>query len=230
MNLDMDMLNKKSLYHLHIPKTAGITLNVFLKKSIAPDLIANNISCNVDGHHGWKLVNKETYILTSLREPIKRLVSHFCFMNSLNNIDSLSKTPQDFLLWFENNKEVLSNYQSKNLFYNDSDIYTPEFLRGCSPELSLKTFSQTHVKNNISKINILLRTEDINSKKIIKVGNKILKDFNINHFNTFNISKEHYNSNTVSRLLFSKLSKSDISYLESNNLLDLDIYNTDLYF
>ena len=43
MNLDLDMLNKNSFYHLHIPKTGGETLNLFFKDNLVDYFIKNKI-------------------------------------------------------------------------------------------------------------------------------------------------------------------------------------------
>lgn len=224
------MLNKNSFYHLHIPKTGGETLNLFFTNNLVDYFIKNKIEYQIEGHFGLKPINKKTYTVTCFRDPIKRLVSHYCFMNLLNKKTNLDKEAKDFLLWFDDNKTILSNYQSKNLFYDSTDEYEPLILSGCSSKLSLKRFNLDDVKMNLSNIDIILKTETINSVKLSSVGEKILKDFNLELKAPFNISKEYRNSNPPSRILLSKLSKTDILYLEQENLIDFEIYNTNSLF
>ena len=224
------MLNKNSFYHLHIPKTGGETLNLFFKDNLVDYFIKNKIEYQIEGHFGLKPISKKTYTVTCFRDPIKRLVSHYCFMNLLNKKTNLDKEAKDFLLWFDDNKNILSNYQSKNLFYDSTDEYEPLILSGCSSKLSLKRFNLDDVKMNLSTIDIILKTETINSVKLLSVGEQILKDFNLKLKAPFNISKEYRNSNPPSRILFSKLSKTEILYLEQANLLDFEIYNTNSLF
>lgn len=262
MNDDVyDTFNKKydrydfnniDFYHLHIAKTGGSHLRLFLEENVVKILKNNNIKIAHFDHFGWRPVNDKTYIVSSFRDPVKRAVSHFAYMvyslfistNNKNSIytrhitgfDSRIKkdedlSPDDLIMWLTTNKDVLSNYQLKNMFYDKEDLYVPKFLIGTTAQLSLSKFNFNDAINNLSRINILLKTEDLTNENMIKMSKLIFNHFNIKDEKTryFNI-RQKINTYAVSQELFNKLSKEYIEEIEKLNKEELEIYNTDSYF
>lgn len=223
----------------------------FLENSLSPDF--NNIKLDLWNHKGWKPVNKNSYIISSFREPVSRLISHFCFILFIHNLNKKDKkhnlfflhptnrvkdvnnpTVEEFLNWIEKNKEILCNYQAKNFSYNEKDNGVPTFLQALPVPLRLRNFDKKETFDNILNVNILLKTEHVTEKNMVNVVNKIFNDFEIkNNLNTDKIIKQvsdRKNINSKSLELFNKLTKKDISYLQDLNSIDMEIYNTDSFF
>lgn len=258
---------KNKFYQLHIPKTGGLFLNSFFSKNLKPTLEECNIETLIDLHHGWKPVSDNTYIFTSFRDPVKRVVSHFCWLlltryavfgpKTLNNRhqyyfsvnirDIFNPTVSEFMKWLDINNNILSNFQLKNMFYDKEDFIKYKYFEVLSP-YSLNNFSISEALSNFSKIDVVIKTEQVNMNTMMHITlNKILKDFNIDKdidfinidyknatyvkdVEVFSTYDQQYNSNNMSQILYNKLSKNDIAYIESLNIEEMNIYNTDSYF
>lgn len=243
-------------YHLHIPKTAGMYLHSILNDNLFPILLKNNISIfnynkEKGSHSGWKPVIDNQYVVSSFRDPVKRIVSHFFWMLKLiekngikvtrenkhifyfgsNVKDYKNPTKQEFMYWIEKNKDYLSNYQSKNFFYREDDQVVPICIRGCSSALSIKEFNKDEAIKNILRTNLLIKAENIKINNFENILNKILNDFDLKNENKMmKINVNMSNSNEKSLVFYKSLSKEEIEYIESLNLLDLEVYNTDSFF
>ncbi len=241
---------------MHVPKTAGTYINHYLTFSLSYPIKKNksNIKIDLFGHMGWKPITENTYTISSFRDPVSRLVSYYCFMLNLYNInmeqfnllrihtvhpdnrvkDLSNPTLKEFMSWVEKHEDVLSNYQSKNFSYNEQDSYKPKFLESFTADLRLNNFSKEETLSNIKKINVMLKHTQANSETMKNVSEKILLDLGINEtpylVETKEKASKFVNDYSVSKRLFSELSKKDIEYLESINLLDMEIYNTDSLF
>jgi hypothetical protein len=152
-----------------------------------------------------------------------------------NRVKDLSNpTLKEFMSWVEKHEDVLSNYQSKNFSYNEQDSYKPKFLESFTADLRLNNFSKEETLSNIKKINVMLKHTQANSETMKNVSEKILLDLGINEtpylVETKEKASKFVNDYSVSKRLFNELSKKDIEYLESINLLDMEIYNTDSLF
>lgn len=260
-NKYLDSIDFKNIdfYQLHIPKTGGTHLGVFLEKNIIRILKAHNVKIcdggHYGGHFGWRAVSENTFIISTLRDPVKRTVSHFAYLTyvddlinhevivkptifnrHLRNVEIQMKhvqdlDPDEFMEWLNRNSEVLANYQLKNMFYDKTDTYLPNFLRGTTAQLSLTNFTVEKAINNLPRINILLKTESMNNEIMIKSAEKILDHFNIKNAKTkYWKPRQTINLHKPSKILFDKLPKSYIEEIEKLNKEEIEIYNTDSYF
>jgi hypothetical protein len=249
------MINKE-FYHLHIPKTGGTSLEVFLIQNVYPEFLKNNISIFKDdlngAHLGWKPVNQNSYVVSSFRDPVKRIVSHFFWTLKLveqfnpevtwKNAhliypatkirDYKNPTKKEFMSWIEKNNQYLSNYQCKNFFYREDDSVSPKFLNGCTSPLSIEEFNKEESINNILKTNILLKTNDIKIDTFRKIYYEILEEFDISYKNKNShlIRVGLANKNEKSKIFYNTLTQEEINYIESLNIIDVEVYNTESLF
>lgn len=242
-------------YHLHIPKTAGTSLYFFLDKNLFPILPKNGIKAfDYDGtrgyHYGWGPVKDNQYVISSFRNPSKRVVSHFFWMLKLQLANSPTITREnkhiytvgtkvnnynnptkgEFFAWIEKNNKWISDYQSKNFFYRENDLVTPRCLAGCSPPLSINEFNKDEVLSNIKRTNLLIKSENIKLNNFNNIMSKILTDLSIENKNKIELTFNGVNSNKKSFEFYNSLSLKEIEYIESLNTLDLEIYNTESFF
>jgi hypothetical protein len=248
--------NKKyeSLYHLHVVKTGGGNLSTFLIYNIYNILENNNFKVTTESkeniHAGWKPVTESQYVISSFRDPTKRVVSHFfhLLMVNLSRVSEITRenkwqhfiggnisnyanpTKNDFFSWLEYNSPHINNYQSKNFFYKEDIKTIPYTLRGVTAPLYLQGFNNLDVLKNISRINLLLRTKDININNFKNISNTVLNDFGLKNQNKITVNINENNANKKSLEFYNSLSLKEIAYIESLNTLDLEIYNTDSFF
>jgi hypothetical protein len=109
----------KKVYHLHIPKTGGR----YLADATIPFL---NYDCQIAGidpryslntsHGGWSEVDQDTYIYTSIRNPIDRTISHYVYYRPYLISETIEETKEKILeSLFKPENEYINNYQSKFL-------------------------------------------------------------------------------------------------------------------
>ena len=68
-----------SFYHLQIAKCGGTYLNTMIVHQLF-NILKNNDISYIDGeyHLGWKKI-ENNYVISSLRDPVKRTVSHYAY-------------------------------------------------------------------------------------------------------------------------------------------------------
>lgn len=223
------------VYHLHIPKTAGR----FIKDNIiVPNtgiFYENNIKNYVgNSHANWDLnfIDDKTYIISSFRDPIKRTVSDYVHElvldNSGNRIVEIGKSDGinrlSFMNWAKNNKDYISDFQSKNFYIDDPNKSHLDFNNF---SFCLSKDNMNIVRDRINSINIFIKTENISYKKIVS---KISSDLNIRISAIEHINDKNKYYNPESEYLYRSLSKEDIKYLENLNKNDYEIFYTDSLF
>jgi len=235
---------KDFFHHLHIPKTAGIYIHNYLIIELETSFKQNKIRYSVD-HAGWTHVDDTTYILSSLRNPVQRTVSHFCHMLTFSGVgvswdnwayasvkDIKNPTVAEFMAWVTDYKEYISNYQSKNFLYvNDGTADKGAFFINDPAFVNMK-INRELVYERINKIDILLKDSQINTANINQIRNKIADDFGIKLIPNpmlinMPVSK---NINPMSKTLFESLNKAQLDYLAEINDLDTELYNDDSLF
>ena len=240
---------------MHVVKTGGTLLSTFLMYNVYDKL--KNIDVEIkretltNPHVGWKLVADNQYVISSFRDPVKRIISHFfhllrspptddvsivtrenkwrCFIGG-NISNYTNPTKNDFFSWLEYSNPHINNYQSKNFFYKEDIETIPFSLRGITAPLYLEGFNEADVLKNISRINLLLKTEDISINNFENLLSRILNDFNLKNKDKLNTDILSYNLHKKSFEFYNSLSKKEIEYIESLNTLDLEIYNTESFF
>lgn len=105
-------------------KLVGHTLKNILEQ-ITKTLNNNNVTITDEKDLGlhlcWfkPLIQKETYLYTTLRDPVKRLINQFCHQAESSilqkttnyNINDINKN--SFYSWLDNNTDMYKNIQSK---------------------------------------------------------------------------------------------------------------------
>jgi len=247
---------KYSEFHqIHIPKTAGTLLCTFLNANLTPILLKNNFKIfgyneQTMRHHGWGPVTENQYLVSSFRNPSKRMVSHFFQMLSHPAVDNIKVTREnryiydigsrvnnyeqptknEFFNWIEKNDKWLSNYQSKNFFYRADDLFIPKCILGLAGPLSIKDFNKPEVLDNIKRVNLLIKSENLKTENFENILNKILNDYNLKNDKPINLDYNNRNRSKKSFEFYNSLSLKEVEYIESLNTLDLEIYNTESFF
>lgn len=223
-------------YHLQIPKNGGTYINNFIVNNIKDKLKNNNITV-IDGvdHHGW-IAPDNSYIISSLRDPVKRTVSHYAylgdtFFGKINLDISIEDHIKNMFKWMEENAYI-NNYQTKNLIYVKKDmslsIFDPigqinfdnSFLN-IIPTLDIGT-------NKLKNINILLKDIQLKSYNIDLILQKIGQDLTIPNITNY-IKSDSYdnNVNILSYYIYEKLTKKQIQYIYEQNQIDSELYFSD---
>jgi len=228
------MENKyNSFYHLQIAKCGGTYLNNMIIHQLFNILEKNNIPF-IDGeyHLGWKEI-ENNYVISSLRDPVKRTVSHYAYWKNGGQDGPIPENIPSFMVWVNRNKNFISNYQIKNFLYQRTNFQQNPFdPRGVDPDfLTIKIDKELAIKR-IKSVNILLKDTQLNNQACDIIMKKILKDFNLN--DSFYIDNEKvydHNITKGSKELYKSLTKQDIDYLYNLNNIDSEIYfSQSIYF
>ena len=251
-------------FNIHIPKTGGTYFRENLLKSIEPGLKANGVKLNPDGNGGisdialtptfhwcWfePFIEDSTFIFTSLRDPAKRIISHYAWQASRvitygKNTASYDINKNNFFKWFETNDKVFKNFQSKNLVYYNSDhsIYKEASIEGWdkngSPKINSFLFdddfinfeiSSTVLLSNIKRINIIVRSEDLSKLDYqYKVLDRISEAFEIPKKESPEFNK-YGNQNQLSKTLFDQFTQKELNKLYEHSSIDSNIYFSNIY-
>jgi len=264
-------MHYNKINYVHIPKTAGWYIRHELLDFVLDPLEEKGVSfLEVKDHYhtGWNLVDDQTYVITSFRDPVKRLVSHFTYMcglrdyyyYALNSQDyphglrllansvvqntkqvwNYQPTIEDLYRWIEDNKNYLTDYQSKNIMLdydiNDHQLFWNDFYF----DLVGKGLKKEQVYYRLGKINILLKDTQLNDFNMKKLRDKIKSDFDLDSVSSRNnywidtdsVSPWNKGDNSFegSPILFEKLSQEDKDYIYSFNKIDTEIYNDNSIF
>lgn len=223
-----------SFYHLKIPKTGTIYIKSNLFDPLKDYLVENEIEVlNFGDHEGWGPVKQDTYILSSFRDPVKRTISHFChYMSSQDTLEAYAnQNKENFIIWFEENKQYISDFQSKNLLYVKS-----ENLRGLGwmqiqdEDFINMTIDSTLLKEKVSSIDILINSSSLNLKLINDVSDKILFDLNLPNKKIISEKEKILKYASFSHKIYDALSTEEKDLIYQNNPNDSEIYFTSSYF
>lgn len=219
----------KKFYHLHIPKTGGHYIKNAIIDRIYREFDIVGIRYE-PGHSGWYDIDEDTYIISSLRDPVKRTVSHFCYQSNFP-ISKYKKTDinkKNLFKWVDENIEYISNFQSKNFLYTPKNKNQMLFFIKDEQFLKIKNISKNDVLNRVKLVNILIKDTDLNSTNTELIINKIKKDINIS--NHSNMNNRDFNKSQRSLELYNKLSEKEKKYLYDINIVDSEIYFDDSLF
>lgn len=239
---------KDSFYHLHIPKTGGTYIREHMTRFLSNNLKENNIK-EIVAHDGWTHVTPTTYVLTTLRDPAKRTVSHFAFYLLVNGYFNNPEYTNDiikkmFLEWLdrpENN--YIRNFQSKNLFFvksSNNHSFSKEdlhintmledgFLFDKQKDFISINLSDKDILSRAKSIDMIIQDKDLNDHTCFMAIEEICKSFGFEYKDNpvFFPNSFGDNINEKSEILFSLLSKQEIDNLYRINNLDSELYFTD---
>lgn len=242
------------LFNLHIPKTGGTHFNNNLLPLIEPYLEQNNITINPNDtlHWSWyePFINDNTYIYTSLRDPVKRLISQYAWQAYdaiLNNCTSYTEediTKENFYKWVYENEDIYKNVQAKSLtFYDSNAIYGKatnlRWGQGDVPRRDHYLFSESFINfkidqnkllENIKRINLVVRFEElVNRDNQLNIMNKILKDLNISDKALSLVDDELIFINPFSKKLYLEFNQAEKESLYRYQDIDTELYFSDVY-
>lgn len=223
-----------SFYHLQVAKCGGTFLNNIIVNQLFNIFKKNNISY-IDGeyHLGWKEIENNC-VLSSLRDPVKRTVSHYSYWKNGGQGGPVPRNAPNLMDWIENNKNFISNYQIKNFLYKKNNFHLNIFdpRSGLDPDFLTIKIDKNLAFDRIKNVDILLKDTQLNYEICDIVIKKILKNFNIK--DNFYINKEKkydHNITKGSLELYQSLTKQDIDYIYTLNNLDSEIYFSEsIYF
>jgi len=263
-------MNEKSLYFHHIPKTAGALTFTSLnhgglkdqiqKKGLIYHQDRNHIinlldedeisrASFINGHYAADpyYINPNTLGITVIRNPARRIVSHFWwFLEYEKYFDKYKKEDMDdrlkfFDIWINNEEDmhIKSNFQAKflvnkldqNVIKNNYPIYRGD-LEELSPRIDhAKVYKigwgvdNTEVtlqqaESMLEKMAVVARTETINNdmNKIIEFINDYLD------LNVINPNIEKHNVNEATKEFFSNLSQQNLKRIEEFNQIDYSLW------
>jgi len=224
-----------SFYHLHIAKCGGTYLSNVLLTSLQDELINHDINyVNGAEHLGWKELERN-YIVCSLRDPVKRTVSHYSFWRTGGGVNGRQpENPLEFLDWVDRHRSFISNYQVKNILFTrldfNYDIFQPT--GSLDPAFANINIDKTLLLERLSQINILLKDNQLNPKCLSLTYEKIKKDMGmINPSTALSFDSKDNKVLKDSHELYKTLSHTDKQYLYEMNDIDSEIYFTnDFYF
>ena len=200
------MYNKINL--VHIPKTAGWYIREELLDYVLDPLRekgVNYLEIKDHYHTGWTLVDDQTYSISSWRDPVRRLASHFIYLiglrdyyylayhsddyqnkqlalsvvNNTKQVWNYYPTIKSFLEWIEDNKEYLKNYQAKNIMLNHDINDHQIFWDDVHFDLVGKGLKKEQVYFRLGRLNIFLKDTQLNIPNMLLLRNKIKTDFNL---------------------------------------------------
>jgi hypothetical protein len=227
-------LNYSSFYHLHIAKCGGTYLTNTLLHTLRDELIKKNISYLDGSHHlGWQEANNN-YVISSLRDPVKRTVSHYSYWKVGGGVGGRKpENPLSFLEWVEEHRDFISNYQVKNLLFTRTnfnyDIFQPK--GSLDPSFLSLRINKAVLLERISRVNILLKDTQLNIACLTKVSSKIRSDFGIT--TPLETCLESGSNNKVlkdSAELYQSLGNTDKQYLYELNEIDSEIYFSSAFY
>ena len=218
--------NYNSFYHLQIAKCGGTYLNNMIVHQLF-NILKNKDISYIDGeyHLGWKEI-ENNYVVSSLRDPVKRTVSHYAYWKNGGQNGSIPKDIPSFMVWVERNKDFISNYQIKNFLYEKKNFHLNPFdPRETDPDFLTIKIDKNLAFDRIKRVNVLLKDAQLNYQTCNTVMKKILKDFNIkDSFYIDNEKKYNHNITKGSTELYNSLTKQDIDYIYNLNNIDSEIY------
>jgi len=182
-------------------------------------------------HAGWTPIAEKMYLMTTWREPASRTVSHFIHSKGI-----LEKMPskEELFKWVEENKKVMSDYQSRNILFESKDFLNLE-KKGLFPEEDLlfmaPVMDRTKVWERINKINLILKWDSGSTWNFDIIGKKLADDLWLREKWSDKIgSSPLITSNKFSKELYKSLNKSEIDLLNKISPLDYEIYNSDIFW
>jgi Sulfotransferase family len=233
----------KNIYFLHIPKSAGRYVYHCALAPMESIIVENNIRIDVhhtsgaNAHQMWckVLIDDFTYIISSFRDPVERLVSHYCHVMTLNKmglkiadkeVKPISK--ELFLEWVEENKNPQADFQAKNFLLETTQTLTTFDFKALFTDVVV---TEKDIKAKLKRTNLLIRSEDLTEENTKKLRQKILLDLNIDaDISDIPIPINPYFTNELSAEIYKQLTEDEKAKLYALNPLDTKIYKTDAYF
>ena len=204
----MICLSVKSFYHLHVHKTCGRFFKTYVIKDIkqiitdsSPRSLPPNWS-----HYGWhNLISDNTYIVSSLRDPVEVSVSYMLQHYDIKNKD-------DF---FQRMNKV-NNIQSKHFINWENNMVDVEKQMG---------FDKNLILSRLQRVDLLIDSKDININSYNDIRKKIVSDMGLKnvHYDDKKEDTNKYRNNGVKEFCNS-LTEKEIFKIKEINYMDVELY------
>lgn len=224
-----------SIYHLHIPRTAGIYLN----NNVLPHLISGGVehftsnrsyideekikgSKYVAGHFGLtpiELMDSPT-VFTVLRDPVERFLSYFNYTTGLIKTKAEAYQKLDYWLYGEQST-TQSNLQSKFLTgYMNFD----KFNEGINM-FQKAVYEGWYIENYSLDINTIKANIDSFNCYTLDNHEKFKKDYNSELEKQFGFTTfKHADKANSSQDLGIQITKSQMEKIREINFVDMEAY------
>jgi hypothetical protein len=240
-------------FNVHIPRTGGTHFRENILNPLEQTFKENGINIyskeKLDtAHWCWfkPFIQDSTYIYTSLRDPVSRLLSQFAWQakdsiikkTTNYKIEDINKF--NFYKWLDDGYDIYKNFQAKNLVYYNKDhsIYTvatnTRWEDGGVPKRDHFLFDQDFINfninkedlvNNLKRINMVVDARDLkDNNKQFKIINKMLNDLNIPRLKYLDQSVHTVFSSHTTDKLMDSFTAAEIDKLYEYNDIDSEIY------
>jgi hypothetical protein len=248
-------MNYNFFYNLHIPKTGGS----FFRDAILADLEFNlklkGIQTAPDHMYHWcwfkPYITNNTYIYTSLRDPVERLISQFSWQAKAAIL--FSKTPYsyedvnklNFYKWLEAGDGLYKNVQSKHLVYYNQDhsIYVHEKNSRWEvddvPKRDHFTFSndfknfiinKDELLKHVKRLNFVINAKDLNdTQKQKQVLKHLYLELGLCWVEKDGDLKTSVQPNELSAVLYKAFTDKEKQKLYEYQELDSELFFSDVY-
>jgi len=198
----------KSFYHLHVHKTCG----KFFKKYVIEDIKKIIIDSSPRtlppnwSHYGWhNLISDNTYIVSSLRDPVEVSVSYILQHYIIKNKKDLLKAV-----------EYTNNIQSKNFINWENNMVDPE---------KQIDFDKDLILSRLQRVDLLIDSKDININTYNNITKKIVSDMGLKNV-FYKDKKEDTNMFKTSgaKELYNSLTEKEIFRIKEINYMDVELY------
>jgi hypothetical protein len=202
----------KSFYYLHVSKASGR----FLYTYVLSDLINATRGTNIQylfppvsdpewTHHGWnKLIDDDTYVISSLRDPVEAIVSYRMQHGGINDKEH-----------FFSSLDKITNIQSRSFIdWEDNKM----------DALAEVNFDKDAILGKLKRVNLLIDSKEINIKNYNKIKHKIASDLGIIGISYSDIEDTNeFRNNGVAEFCKS-LTNEEIDLIRKANYMDVELY------
>jgi hypothetical protein len=205
--------NVKSFYYLHVSKASGR----FLYTYVLADLIEITRGSDIEylfppssdpnwTHHGWNnLISDDTYIISSLRDPVEAIVSYRIHHGGLADKEHLMETI---------NK--VTNIQYRSFLHWDDNRVDPH---------KEVVFDKDLMISRLNRVNMLLESKDINILNYKKIKKAIADNVGISGVSYENTYEDtnRFKSAGVKEFCDS-LTEAERDRIKEVNYMDVELY------
>lgn len=209
---------------MHIPKTAGRffgeNLMTFLNYELRQRGIKSEDLISSD-HAGWR-DDPDYFIISTIRNPVRRYVSHLVFYNQelISQDLHLSK---DYLFYAAHQEEnqFLINYQAKYISFSGENLGEKINNNDMNNDMS-------RAIERFNRINLKFNADNISNKTVVEAYNiccDVLNILDAKRLTLPNLWIGEFTS-SYSLELYNSLSSSEMSTLEEMHSVDMELYES----